>query len=284
MRHEAIKKNSGQWVKIRPALQVYDRSAVLRETVEDAWLISDITADSLTIGSRDTGHKRTVGLDHVHNYMADPQGLQTLGTTGTLVLNVQLLLYEGDLFAEPVAPPGTPLKAFVPAKPPENLISAAARMRAEAELDEARRAFAWSTDGVAASDNAFSDFREAFSTLDRQLTEAGHPVKMTLKQSGRLILLGAVGWWVTIYWERAYANCLDESRLQITKWDGHPPYPGLILWENPNRVSSQEYTFGLAALNQPRWLLPRDPSVSFTTLDLAQKVLTGLLEKRNKQG
>ena len=47
MKYDAIKKRGEQWVRIRPALQVYNDSGVLTDTVEDAWFLTEITEDSV---------------------------------------------------------------------------------------------------------------------------------------------------------------------------------------------------------------------------------------------
>src|SRR5207247_2390764 len=96
-------------------------------------------------------------------------------------------------------------------------------------------------------------------------------------------LLGVAGWWVSFQWQRMAANCLDDSRLTITRWNGHPEWPGYRVWEPGTRVGSDKYTFGLAALNQPRWLSVSGPERSYTSADLAQEVLTKLLENPNKR-
>jgi len=228
MKYDAIKKRGEQWVKIRPALQVYNDSGVLTDTVEDAWFLTEITEDSVRLQSRDTQHSKVIGLDHIHNYMEDPEGQRTMGTTGTLVMNVQLLLHEGALLAEPVAPPGNALKAFVRARPRATLMAAASRMRAQGELERARKEYAWSMAGVRASDQAFAEFPKAFEALRDELRDAGQPIDIVIKGASiNAFLLGAAGWWVSFQWLRAAANCLDDSRLTVIRWNGHPQWPGM---------------------------------------------------------
>jgi hypothetical protein len=282
MRYEAIKKRAGQWVRIRPALQVYDDSAILRDTVEDAWQVEDITESTLTLQTRDHQYRRTLGLDHVHNYMADPEGERTLGTTGMLVLNVQLLVFESMLLTEPVAPPGSPLKVFVPARPRTSLLNAAARMRAAEQLEKARKEFAWSEAGVRAANAAFNELPAAIENLRKELAAGDQPVPVELRriyEGGQL--LKAAGWWVTLYWRRQYANTLDDAWLCIEQLDGPPKLPNLMVFEEPRRVRSDRYSFGLAAIGEPRWMAKDDPTRSYTTVGLAQEILTRLFETPN---
>lgn len=284
MRHEAIKKRSDQWVRIRPALQIYDHSAVLQETVEDAWLISDITDTSLKVTSRDTELSKVVGLDHIHHYMEDPEGHRSLETVGTLVMNVQLLLYQGSLHTEPVAPPGSALKAFVPAKPRASLLDAAAKMRAREELERAQKAFAWSAQGVSSAKTAFTDFAAAFEQLGEQLRSAGHPIDDLKVRTayGNAILLRAAGWWLLLLWQGHASNCIEEARLVVRQYDGPPPeWPNIMVINKPHEVWRQTYRYGLVALEVPRWFAESKPEPSFTTSDLAQELLTKLFERPN---
>jgi len=284
MRYESIKKRGEQWVKIRPALQIYNDSGVLVDTVEDAWFLTEISEAGVRLQSRDTQHSKVIGLDHIHNYLEDPEGQRTAGTAGTLVMNVQLLLHEGMLLAEPVAPPGSALKAFVRARPRATLMMAASRMRAAAELERARKEYAWSSAGVQASDAAFSDIAKAIETLREELSKAGQPVDLVVKPGGQnAFLLGAAGWWVSFDWQRMAGNCIEGSYLIVTQWNGHPRWPGWTVWELGSRVGTKKYSFGLAALDQPRWISDTKPELSYTSEDLAQEVLTKLIERPNKR-
>ena len=263
---------------------MYDNAAALRGAVEDAWLISEVTETSLKLESRDGELSKVVGLDHIHHFMEDPEGQRTHGTIGTLVLNVQLLVYEGALHAEPVAPPGSPLKAFAPAKPRASLLNAAAKMRSQAELERARKAFAWSTEAVKAADQAFAELPQAFATINQELRDHAQAIEMVIKDKHRgLVLLGAAGWWVSFEWSSRAVNTLTDSYLKVQQWDGHPNYPGFIVFGEATEVWSERYSYGLAALDAPRWIPESNPRLSFGTMDLAQEVLTRLLDQPNVQ-
>jgi hypothetical protein len=287
LRHEAIKKHEGQWVKIRPALQIYDHAGALEQAaVEDAWCVTEITSTSLKLMSRDTELSKVLGLDHVHHYMEDPEGQRTLETAGMLVLNVQLLLYQGSLHAEPVAPPGSPLKAFVPAKPRASLLDSAAKMRARTHLEQARKQFDWSPEGVNSASKAFTDFGAEFERLGNELQAAGHPIEdlnvRTFHPNGP-ILLRAAGWWLALARTGYSSNYIGDGRLVVRQLDGPPKWPGLMVFDEPKKVWEETYRYGLAALGAPRWMAESNPDLSYTTSDLAQELLTKLCEQPNKQ-
>ena len=138
--------------------------------------------------------------------------------------------------------------------------------------------------GVHASDTAFAELPTAFEALRQELINAGQPIDLVVKPGGTYgFLLGAAGWWVSFQWQRMAANCLEGSFLGVIKWNGHPQWPGYHVWEPGNRVRTDKYSFGLAALDQPRWLSESDPDLSYTSADLAQEVLTKLIEQPNER-
>jgi hypothetical protein len=277
MKYESIKKHGEKWVKIRPALQQYDNSAVLQYTVEDAWWLSEISENSMKLRSRDTKHEKLFGLDQIHHYMEDPESLRTIGTEGTLVMNVQLLLYEGKLLSEPIAPPGTPLTKFVPARPRADLFTAGAKAREETALSNRREVFAQSHDGFVAAIEAFKLIGETFLSLNNELIERGTSIEMQLLQDPFEIAVFANGWWVTFTWRRG--GTLSQSELQVAKWDSNPPWRGRSQdYREP--LSRKIYHYGLVSFTEARWILPSRPSHSWTSSGLATEYLTDLITKR----
>jgi hypothetical protein len=141
---------------------------------------------------------------------------------------------------------------------------------------------------VHASDEAFAAFPEAFRSLSEELRVAGHAIDdLHVRPFGGgfypIYLLHATNWWVLLVWQRLAANCLDGSTLTVVQFDGRPPEPGIWMGRQPAEVARDQYTWGLAALNQPRWLSLADEARSYTTVDLAQEILTRLLEQPNDQ-
>jgi len=281
MKFDAIKKRGDQWVRIRPALQVYSDSAVLtQQAVEDAWWLSDITEEGVKLQSRDTQHFRRLGLDHIHHYMDDPDP-NSGGTTGILVLNVQLLLFEGNLLAEPVLRPGVPLEKFVPARSHETLYSTAARAASAQALAERRKEYAWN-EGVPDAQNAFRALEPAFKGLETDLAARGTPVPIRIVPGGPwAFLMAACGWFVTCTWQRNAANVIEDALLTFRKYDHPPRWPNITSFEQARQLGVDQYRWGLVNLDEGRWIENGAPDRSYTTDELAAKVLTELLERAN---
>ncbi len=272
MKYDALKKHADRYVKIRPALQRYDDLAVLETTLEDAWWLTEVTPEGARLQNQATSHSRMLGLDHIHHYMDDPDGERMGRTRGILVLNVQLLIFKDELLLEPVAPPGTALKSFVPVETREDIFTVASRRQTEIELSTHKEAFASSPGGIKASDEAFYGISEAFGILEARLREQGNPIDIVRKNFGLNIVIGACGWWASIIWER-YTNTLKNSRLTINKWDGHPPFPDVMLIRKPNRVAVDQYTFGLVSTTEARWISLINNRRSLTSTEIAANIL-----------
>ena len=253
MKYDALKKHSDRRIRIRPALQRYSDAAELEATLEDIWFLTDVSPNGVRLQNEVTGHTKILGLDHIHHYMEDPDGARSGGSTGVLVLNVQLLLFNRELIVEPTVPPGEPLRSFVAVQKRMDFFSAAKDRHTKSQLALAKREFAVSPAGIKASDEAFYGILSAAETIEASLRQQGSPIEITRKSFGLLIVLGAFGWWASINWER-YANTLENSRLTICKWDGHPPFPGVIPLRNPTCVTVDQYTFGLVNLDEAAWM------------------------------
>lgn len=283
VKYEALKKHADRYVKIRPALQRYDDLATLEMTLEDAWFLTEVTPEGARLQNRATAHSRILGLDNIHHYMEDPDGKHTEGTRGILVLNVQLLIFKGKLLLEPVAPPGTSLKSFTPTQTRDDLFTIAKRRQAEMELTSKKNEFATSADGIRMSDEAFYELLAAFSNIETILRKQGNPIDIVIKHSGLQIVVGAFGWWASITWEH-YMNTLQDSRLTIRKWDGHPPYsgfppyPDVMLIRQSNCVAIDQFTFGLVNLSEASWIDLSNSQHHLTSMEIAENILQDFID------
>src|SRR5262249_48192656 len=108
----------------------------------------------------------------------------------------------------------------------------------------------------------------------------GNPIEIFRKNSGLYIVMAAFGWWASITWER-YANTLENSRLTIRKWDGHPPFPRTVLIRQPTCVNVDQYTFGLGDQTRAAWLRvdrpDRHASSSQIVMDILQDFMSNPL-------
>lgn len=282
MRYESITKNVNQWVKIRPALQVYvDKPSVMLDvTVEDAWWLHDLAEKTVKLRSRDTDHTRAIGLDYIHNYMADPDGPTTLGTTGILVLNAQLLLYRGELLVEPNSGPGVPLKQFVPAVRRADFLKGAAAVFAANQLAMKRELFATSHDGFLAADRAFAELPQSFSVLAKEMAQQQTPFEIQIRRKDFGLAVFIHGWWVTIHWQRG--GTLAASRLRVRRWATYPQWPEFRSGGDEMCTQERDYVFGLAMDSQSAWMLKGDPNRSETSFDIAMGLVSDLIKKRGR--
>jgi hypothetical protein len=114
MKKDQIKKNVGNFVRLIPIAHRIDVRGQLLPQIDDAWLIESVTDDGVRIFLPRTGHGRTLGFDHIHQYTSDRvhQGVKY----GFLTLNVQLSIQGSDVKVTPTRP-GEPVPPQIPPDP-----------------------------------------------------------------------------------------------------------------------------------------------------------------------
>lgn len=280
MKFDALKKHGDKWVTIRPSLQVYNDAGVLLHHVEDAWWLHEVTDKTAKLRSRETQHQCTIGLDFIHSYYTDPEGAKKHGTSGMLQMNAQLLLFEGQLLVEPTAPPGTPLKTFVVSRSRETLYTTAAKLFDETRLVKLQAEYAMSPAGIEAVEREIAGLGDAFKQIAEDLAARGTPIRYETKWWGKhTFILHALGWWVTFTWQWS-GRGLDGSMLTVAKYNGHPPWPGVML-SNARSVTTEQYSFGLVSPNEARWISRQNSARTLTTADVLARVLTELIQRPN---
>lgn len=275
---EQFKKNVGQRVRVQPALQLYaDRGAP--EVHDDVWLIVRVTDDEFELENLWNQHHITLGFDSYFNFVIDAEGRKRGTHAGILVLKAQLYMHAGRLdFAATIAP-GKELKDFTPPTPRPTARSTAhdAARRAQQVMHIAE--YMRSPEGVQAGAQAFLQVGDALSKIESELVDAGTPVPMEIWQEPRAFLLKACGWWVTITWQANEYNGLVGNLLTLIKWYGPPPWPGRISLVEGRQVTVTQYTFGISPAGQPAWLSNWNSLLSYTSRDIADRIVQELIER-----
>lgn len=81
-----------QWKRVRlwPIARRVHHSGVDLDRIDDAWLITDPSKESLTLQNPRSGQNVILGTDHVREYMTDPTGR----SDGFLILKSQVILHD----------------------------------------------------------------------------------------------------------------------------------------------------------------------------------------------
>lgn len=98
------------------------------------------------------------------------------------------------------------------------------------------------------SDAGLASQREAYGRLKAGLLEAAEKLKLTLPaidlqtkanwnpDGAVMFLSNPVA--MLVNWRVVYFNALTDATLEATLWQGHPPWPGVVLFDEPRKLAT----------------------------------------------
>lgn len=138
----------------------------------------------------------------------------------------------------------------------ESIDDIAARVASKLEFKKQRETHLSSDAGVAAQ-------KEAYEAIKAGLLAAVEKLKVTLPginlsekhngSPGGAILLLSNPAAMAVNWHLRYANTLTDAKLEATLWQGHPPWPGIMPFDEPQKLATLRFTPDLMADGQPGW-------------------------------
>ncbi|HET6455229.1 MAG TPA: hypothetical protein VFI02_12555 [Armatimonadota bacterium] len=106
MNKNALKKNLYARIRLRPIAKRYEAQTEM-ESLDDDWIIDWIDDAGVRIRNTRTSHVTTLGYDHIHHFMSDPDRSIHGGLNfGFLIMNVQVHFEGNRLWIEPTTRPG----------------------------------------------------------------------------------------------------------------------------------------------------------------------------------
>ena len=58
---------------------------------------------------------------------------------------------------------------------------------------------------------------------------------------------------MSVNWQLKYRNTLTDAHLEATLWEGHPPWPGIMSFEQPRKLATLRFNPDLVADGQAGW-------------------------------
>jgi hypothetical protein len=105
-----MKKNVGCRVQLEPTASRLDDSGRELPSIDDDWIIEDVSTGGVRVRNARTEHVTTLGKDHIHHFTSNPDRSQGGIPYGFLTLNVQVFLQGNKLWVRPSARPGEPVE------------------------------------------------------------------------------------------------------------------------------------------------------------------------------
>jgi hypothetical protein len=113
MQWEQMKKNVGCRVQLVPAACRLDEAGNELPSIDDDWIIQDVSSAGVRISNLRTQHTTTLGADHIHHFTSNPDRTQGGVRYGFLTLNIQVFLQGNNLRIRPNHRPGEPVRLEV---------------------------------------------------------------------------------------------------------------------------------------------------------------------------
>lgn len=113
------------------------------------------------------------------------------------------------------------------------------------------------------SDSGVSAQVQAYEMLKAGLLEAAEKLKVALPginlvkkcnpNPGGAVLLLSNLFSMSVNWKLTYRNTLTDAHLEVTLWDGHPPWPGIISFERPQKLAALRFNPDLLSDGRAGW-------------------------------
>lgn len=160
----------------------------------------------------------------------------------------------------------------------ETALDRAARLSRALKFDGDRKKFLGSNQGVEAAEKAYQNFQLELSKRVTEINSTGGQFNLELKTNQRQIVLLGLRPALEIEWIPQYSNTLEGAVLEITHWDGHPPFLGTRSYEKIKRRGSSTLEFDISPTGAHIWKQKVTDERSLTSEDLAEWVLKDLME------
>ena len=161
----------------------------------------------------------------------------------------------------------------------ETVEERAARLERSRRFSEKRSHFLNSEAGVRAAKEQFEVLRTEIERLIASVKGSASSISLHLKTAEHQIVILGLGPGLSIHWQYHCANSLDDARLDIVLWDGHPPFPGIRHFEKPTKLRTESFTFDLLPTEQRCWVQSGTPSRAYGTRELASSILKDYMDQ-----
>jgi hypothetical protein len=104
-----FRQNTGLRVQLLPVACRLGPSGNELPSIDDDWIISDVSEIGVRITNVRTGHFLTLGKDHIHHFTSNPDRSRNSVPHGFLTLLVQVFIRGDEVTVKPTPRPGEPV-------------------------------------------------------------------------------------------------------------------------------------------------------------------------------
>ena len=137
----------------------------------------------------------------------------------------------------------------------ETIEHRAARLEKAATFAKLREKYLSSEVGVRKAGEAFemlaNEIARRIPTLQRSAPSLG----ISMKQAQTVIVLLSTGPALRVDWRNRYCNTLLESELEVSLWRVHPPFPGIVYYDEPHALATKTLLPDVLPSEDACWIL-----------------------------
>ena len=160
----------------------------------------------------------------------------------------------------------------------ESVLDRAARLDREIQFEKKRKQFLSSEAGVRAANAEFDALHSRIEQLAAEIHKTANSISLLIKTAQRQIVILGLRLTLNLYWDYHYANTLDDAKLKLELWQGHPPFPGIWNIDDPTKRHTINFTFDLLPDEKTCWVAKGTNKSTYSTDELASFVLKYYLE------
>lgn len=280
---EHLKKGIEKYYRIQPYLLEFSDAGVDRGFLDDAWQLTAVTDETLTLRHRDLGLSVTLGRDAYSGFNKDPDRDAKLSAEGVLVLKSQVYKFGGALGSVYTKEPGRQYRDFRPPAMKPSLLDVARAADARKDLEERQTQFLMGGQSLRDALNSFSEIPALIEAHVAALQTEGLLVDVRTFtdapqygiQSQQAIWCN--GWWFTLALT-AIGN-VESLELVIVQWRDRPRWARFVRFgdEEPLKRWVRQYRL---TEHGARWIGgDLDPH---TSRELAEWLLMLALKERGR--
>jgi len=135
----------------------------------------------------------------------------------------------------------------------ESVTERAVRLEREANFSERRRRYINLGEGIKSAEDAYDQVLKTIETQIPTLKSAASSLQIETKRAQRQLIVLSDPISLSVGWRRRLVNSLDEAALHANVWEGHPPFPGIMFFYEPRRLSERVYLPDVFITGEAAW-------------------------------
>jgi hypothetical protein len=121
----------------------------------------------------------------------------------------------------------------------ETIEHRAARLEKVTTFAKFRERYLSSDAGVGKAAEAFELLVADIARRVPTLQASAPSLNISIKQAQNILVLLGTGPALLVNWRCPFCNTLSDSELEVSLWRGHPPYPGIRHYRNPEALATK---------------------------------------------